>query len=99
MTITIWYDNCKAPGRKAPQSEVSTAQYITGVKLPAIQDVAKSCTEPSLCAAFTVRCHFKSASAVRKEDIKIALPALWEVVLGWRGSLIVCAMLQMSYLF
>ena len=42
--------------------------------------------------------HFKSASAVRKEEIKIALPALWEIALGWHGSLIVLAMLQKSCL-
>ena len=29
-----------------------------------------------LHGAFTVHCHFKSASAVRKGEIKIALPAL-----------------------
>ena len=37
--ITAWYGNCLASDRKALQSVVSTAQYITGVKLPAIQDL------------------------------------------------------------
>ena len=46
-----------------------------------------------------MRCHFKSASAVRKEEIKTAFSALWGGALGWRDSLIVCAMLQKFGLF
>ena len=34
--ITAWYDNCSASDHKALQRVVHTAQYITGVKLPAI---------------------------------------------------------------
>ena len=37
--ITAWYGNCSASDRKALQRLVRTAQYITGVKLPAIQDL------------------------------------------------------------
>ena len=37
--ITAWYGNCSSPDRKALQRVVCTAQYITGAKLPAIQDL------------------------------------------------------------
>ena len=37
--ITAWYGNCLACDRKALQRVVRTAQYITGAKLPAIQDL------------------------------------------------------------
>jgi hypothetical protein len=37
--ITAWYDNCSASYRKALQRVVRTAQYITGAKLHAIQDL------------------------------------------------------------
>jgi hypothetical protein len=37
--ITTWYGNCLASDRKALQRVVQTAQYITGAKLPAIQDL------------------------------------------------------------
>uniref|UniRef100_A0AAZ3RDD3 Reverse transcriptase domain-containing protein n=1 Tax=Oncorhynchus tshawytscha TaxID=74940 RepID=A0AAZ3RDD3_ONCTS len=37
--ITAWYGNCLASDCKAPQRVVCTAQYITGAKLPAIQDL------------------------------------------------------------
>ena len=37
--ITTWYGNCSASDRKALQRVVRTAQYITGAKLPAIQDL------------------------------------------------------------
>ena len=37
--ITAWYGNCSASNRKALQRVVRTAQYITGAKLPAIQDL------------------------------------------------------------
>ena len=36
--ITAWYSNCSASDHKALQRVVHTAQYITGAKLPAIQD-------------------------------------------------------------
>ena len=35
--ITAWYGNCLASDRKALQRVVSTAQYITSAKIPAIQ--------------------------------------------------------------
>ena len=35
LCITAWYGNCSASDRKAL---VRTAQYITGAKLPVIQD-------------------------------------------------------------
>ena len=37
--ITAWYGNCSASDRKALQRVVRTAQYITGAKLPPIQDL------------------------------------------------------------
>ena len=38
--ITAWYGNCSASDRKALQRVMhTTAQYITGAKLPAIQDL------------------------------------------------------------
>ena len=36
---TAWYGNCSTSDRKALQREVRTVQYITGAKLPAIQDL------------------------------------------------------------
>ena len=38
-SITAWYGNCSASDRKALQRVVRTAQYITGAKLSAIQDL------------------------------------------------------------
>ena len=37
--ITAWYGNCSASNLKALQRVVCTAQYITGAKHPAIQDL------------------------------------------------------------
>ena len=37
--ITAWYGNCSASDRKALQGVMRMAQYITGAKLPAIQDL------------------------------------------------------------
>ena len=37
--ITAWYGNCSASDRKALQMVVRMTQYITGAKLPAIQDL------------------------------------------------------------
>ena len=37
--IAAWYGNCSASDRKALQRVVCTVQYITGAKLPAIQDI------------------------------------------------------------
>ena len=37
--ITACYGNCSASDRKALQRVVRTAQYITGAKLPSIQDI------------------------------------------------------------
>jgi hypothetical protein len=38
-TIIAWYGNCSASDSKALQKVVRMAQYITGAKLPAIQDL------------------------------------------------------------
>ena len=55
-SITAWYGNCSASDRKALQRVERTAQYITGVKLLAIQDlytrrcqleIAKDSSHPS----------------------------------------------------
>jgi hypothetical protein len=50
--ITAWYDKCSASDRKALQRAVRTAQYITGAKLPAIQNLytrqcQKNCQTPA----------------------------------------------------
>ena len=37
--ITAWYGNCSASDLKALQRVVCKAQFITGAKLPAIQDL------------------------------------------------------------
>ena len=37
--ITTWYGNCSTSDRKALQRVMRTAQYITGAKPPAIQDL------------------------------------------------------------
>ena len=37
--LTAWYGNSSASDRKALQRVVLTAQYITGAKLPDIQDL------------------------------------------------------------
>jgi hypothetical protein len=37
--ITAWYGNCSASDHKALQRVKRTTQYITGAKLPAIQDL------------------------------------------------------------
>ena len=39
ICITAWYGNCLATDHKALQRVLCTAQYITGAKLPAIQDL------------------------------------------------------------
>ena len=51
--FTAWYGNCSASDRKALQRVVQTAQYITGAKLPAIQDL------------YTRRCQRKAHKIVR----------------------------------
>uniref|UniRef100_A0A8C7Q6V0 Reverse transcriptase domain-containing protein n=1 Tax=Oncorhynchus mykiss TaxID=8022 RepID=A0A8C7Q6V0_ONCMY len=51
--ITAWYGNCSASDRKALQSVVCMAQYITGAKLPAIQDL------------YTRRCQRKALKIVK----------------------------------
>ena len=51
--ITAWYGNCSASYCKALQRVVCTAQYITGAKLPAIQDL------------YTRRCQRKALNIVK----------------------------------
>ena len=47
--ITAWYCNCSASNRKALHRVVRTAQYITGAKLPAIQDLyTRQCQRKAL---------------------------------------------------
>jgi hypothetical protein len=47
--ITAWYGNCSASDHKALQRVVHTAQYITGAKLLAIQDLyTRRCQRKSL---------------------------------------------------
>jgi hypothetical protein len=51
--ITAWYGNCLASDRKVLQRVVRTAQYITGAKLPAFQDL------------YTRRCQRKALKIVK----------------------------------
>ena len=51
--ITAWYGNCSASDHMALQRVVRTAQYITGAKLPAIQDF------------YTRRCQRKALKIVK----------------------------------
>ena len=37
--ITAWYGNCSASDHKALRKVMRMAQYITGIKLPATQDL------------------------------------------------------------
>ncbi|KAM9471619.1 uncharacterized protein ACWYII_007379 [Salvelinus alpinus] len=47
--ITAWYGNCSASDRKTLQRVVRTAQYITGAKPPAIQDLyTRQCQRKAL---------------------------------------------------
>jgi hypothetical protein len=47
--ITAWYGNCSASDRKALQRVVRTAQYITGAKLSAIQNLyTRQCQRKAL---------------------------------------------------
>ena len=47
--ITSWYGNCSASDRKALQKVVRMAQYITGAKFPAIQDLyTRQCQRKAL---------------------------------------------------
>jgi hypothetical protein len=46
-SITAWYGNCSASERKALQKVARTAQYTTGAKLPAVQDLyTRQCQRP-----------------------------------------------------
>uniref|UniRef100_A0A674BCB8 Reverse transcriptase domain-containing protein n=1 Tax=Salmo trutta TaxID=8032 RepID=A0A674BCB8_SALTR len=51
--ITAWYGNCSASDRKVLQRLMRTTQYITGAKLPAIQDL------------YTWRCQRKAQKIVK----------------------------------
>jgi gmma-aminobutyric acid receptor subunit gamma len=55
--IIAWYGNCSASDHKALQRVVRTAQYITRVKLPAIQDL------------YTRRCQRKALKIVRLQPL------------------------------
>ena len=49
VCITAWYGNCSDSERKALQRVVRTAQYITGAKVPAIQDLhTRQCQRKAL---------------------------------------------------
>jgi hypothetical protein len=54
--ITAWNDNCSAHNRKALQRVVRSAQYITGGKLPALQDT------------YTTRCHRKDKKIIKDNN-------------------------------
>ena len=54
--ITAWYGKCYASDRKILQGVMRTAQYITGAKLPAIQDL------------YTRRCQRKALNIVQESS-------------------------------
>ena len=54
--FTAWYGNCSASDRKALQRVVRTVQYISGAKLPAIQDL------------YTRRCQRKALNIVKDSN-------------------------------
>ena len=56
-SITAWYGNCSASDRKTLQMVVRTSQYITGAKLPAIQDL------------YTRRCQRKAIKIVKDPSL------------------------------
>ena len=58
--ITAWYGNCSASDHKALQRVVRTVQYITGAKLPAIQDL------------YTRRCQRKTLKIVKDSSYPTA---------------------------
>ena len=68
--ITAWYGNCSAPDRKALQRVVRTAQYITGAKLPAIQDL------------YTRRCQRKARKLSKTPDTPVIDCPLYRMVSG-----------------
>ena len=55
--ITAWYVNCSASDSMALQRVVCTAQYITGAKLPVIQDL------------YTRRCQRKVLKMVKDSSL------------------------------
>jgi hypothetical protein len=55
--IIAWYGNCSASNRKALQRVVRMAQYITGAKLSAIQDL------------YTRRCQRKALKIVKDSSL------------------------------
>ncbi|KAM9523641.1 uncharacterized protein ACWYII_043207 [Salvelinus alpinus] len=63
--ITTWFRNCSASNCKALQMVVCTAQYITGAKLPAIQDL------------YTRRRQRKALKMINYPDTGAPLPLLW----------------------
>ena len=68
--ITAWYSNCSASDRKALQRVVRTDQYISGAKLPAIQDL------------YTRRCQRKDLKMVKDSSH----PSYWRFCIRRRGS-------------
>ena len=64
--ITFWYSNSLASNYKALQRVVRTAQYITGAKLPAIQDLyTRRCQRkapPPHTLLSSTHCHFNNST-------------------------------------
>ena len=54
--ITAWYGNCTSLNRKVLQRVVRSAQYITGDKLPALQDT------------YSTRCHRKAKKIIKDNN-------------------------------
>ena len=66
--ITAWYGNCSASNHKALQRVVRTAQYITGAKLPAIQDL------------YTRWCQRKALEIVKDPSQTVLSTTAWQAV-------------------
>ena len=71
--VVAWYGNCSASDRTALQRVASTAQYITGAKLPAIQDL------------YTRRCQRKAVKIVKDSSHlshRLLSDPAWQAVPG-----------------
>jgi hypothetical protein len=82
--ISVWYGNCSASNRKTLQRVVCTAQYITGAKLPAIQDlytrqrkalrIVKDFSHPRLFSRLPHGKLYRSAKSRSKRFLKSFFP-------------------------
>ena len=76
--ITAWYGNCSASDRKELQRVVRMAQYITGARLPAIQDL------------YIMRCQRKALKIVRdsRHPSHRLFSVLWNIYICVQSTII-----------